>query len=97
MRKICIISSFLLISVSCFRNPLTKRRELNLIPNSTLLNLSNSEYSTFLSQNKISDNAAQKEMVQSVGMKIAKGLAVDCFDRADCPCQEWSHEHPPRA
>lgn len=70
----------ILTLISCSRNPLTKRRSLTLIPNSQVLSMSNTEYSTFLNKNKISTDAANTQLVKTVGARIA--TAVEAYLRS---------------
>lgn len=55
---------------ACTTVPLTGRRQLNLISNSTMLATSTQQYGEFLKGNKISADQAHIEMVRRVGKKI---------------------------
>ncbi len=65
---IFIITPFLLLS--CSTVPLTGRRQLNFIPDSTMLSMSFQEYDEFLKTNKLSKDEKQIQMVKRVGKKI---------------------------
>lgn len=58
--------------ISCAKVPVTGRRQLNLLPSSTLNSMAVTEYRTFLSQNKVVPASdAQAIQVRTVGQKIA--------------------------
>jgi predicted Zn-dependent protease len=59
---------------SCSTVPITGRQQLSLLPESQLIAMSISNYDQFLSENKLSDNQRQVEMVTRVGDKIAKAV-----------------------
>jgi len=63
---------FLLIS--CSTVPVTGRKQLALIPSSTMLSMSFQQYDAFLKTNKLSTNQEQTEMVKRVGLKIQKAV-----------------------
>lgn len=60
--------------VSCSTVPLTGRKQLNLIPSSTMLSMSFQEYGDFLKTNTLSTDKGSTAMVQRVGSRIAKGV-----------------------
>ncbi|HEX9971344.1 MAG TPA: M48 family metallopeptidase [bacterium] len=67
------ISLLLLIAflvLSCSTVPLTGRRQLDLIPASSMLSMSFQQYDEFLKTNKLSNNQQQTEIVKSIGQKI---------------------------
>lgn len=66
--NIFLLLSFLLLS--CSTVPLTGRRQLDLIPSSSMLSMSFQQYDEFLKTNKLSTNQQQTAMVKSVGQKI---------------------------
>ena len=53
--------------ISCSTVPLTGRRQLDIIPSSTMLSMSFQQYSDFLDSNKLSKDAQQTQLVKSVG------------------------------
>lgn len=58
---------------SCYKVPVSGRRQLNLLPESQLMGMSKTQYSQFLSGNKtvgVSPPDANQEMVVRVGKKI---------------------------
>ncbi len=66
--NIFLLLAFLVLS--CSTVPLTGRRQLDLIPSSSMLSMSFQQYDEFLKTNKLSDNRQQTEIVKSVGQKI---------------------------
>lgn len=60
--------------ISCSSVPLTGRTQLNLIPSSEILALSEQEYATFLKSTTLSTNTQQVELVRGVGMRIRRGV-----------------------
>lgn len=71
---ISIFLIFTFLSLSCSTVPLTGRRQLDLIPSSTMLSMSFQQYDEFLKGNKLSNNRQQTEMVKSVGQKIQSAV-----------------------
>ncbi|HEX5027165.1 MAG TPA: M48 family metallopeptidase [Agriterribacter sp.] len=75
------LKSFILVclaafGLSCSRNAVTGRNQLQLLPESELQAMAKTEYQSFLSQNKIVSASANKdaEMVRRVGNRIAKAI-----------------------
>ncbi|MBN2282022.1 MAG: M48 family metallopeptidase [Candidatus Marinimicrobia bacterium] len=64
-----IIISLLL--VACSTMPLTGRRQISLIPTSTMLSMSFQQYKTFLDSNQVIASGKEAAMVQRVGQKLA--------------------------
>ncbi|MBL4652060.1 MAG: M48 family metallopeptidase [Flavobacteriales bacterium] len=82
MTKTVRLVFILLIFVSCSKVPITGRKQLNLLPESQLIGMSNTQYTQFLSTNKKVENTKpDAAMVQRVGSKIAK--AVEEFLKKD--------------
>ena len=64
------IASILVLLPSCATVPVTGRHQLNLIPQSEMLSMSESQYSDFLKTNQESDDAEGKALVVKVGTNI---------------------------
>jgi len=61
--------------VSCSKVPITGRKQLNLLPESTLLSLSLTNYRDFLSKStKVPDSDPNTQMVKRVGQNIAQAV-----------------------
>jgi predicted Zn-dependent protease len=54
--------------------PLTGRKQLNIIPASTMLSMSFQEYGDFLKSNKLSNDQAATAMVKNVGARISRAV-----------------------
>ncbi len=59
-----------LVFWSCSTVPVTGRRQLNIIPGSTMLSMSSQQYGDFLKTNKVSSNQEATQMVNRVGNRI---------------------------
>jgi predicted Zn-dependent protease len=66
----------LLFLFSCSRVPLSGRQQLNLIPESTMDQMADSQYASFLASNPVVTNPNNKdvEMVKRVGSRIAAAV-----------------------
>jgi len=67
------------LPTGCSTVPVTGRQQLNLIPSSTILSMSNDEYDVFLKEHRLSGNASQSQMVHRVGGRIQQ--AVETYFR----------------
>ena len=59
-----------LLAASCSTVPVTGRRQLNLIPDSSVLPMSAQQYGEFLNSQKVIRNTKEAAMVQRVGRRI---------------------------
>lgn len=71
--SIAIIASVTL--VSCFTNPITGRKGINLIDAGTVNSMAATQYSQFLSQHRTNNNSAEGKMVKKVGDRIANAVS----------------------
>ena len=62
------------VFVACSTVPLTGRKQLNIIPASTMLSMSFQEYGDFLKSNKLSNDQAATAMVKNVGARISRAV-----------------------
>lgn len=62
----------LIIFSSCSKVPITGRKQLKLLPKSTLNSMSFEQYRSFLQKNQVSTNIQQTKLVSDVGRKIQK-------------------------
>jgi predicted Zn-dependent protease len=60
--------------ISCSTVPVTGRKQLNIIPNSTMLSMSFQQYDQFIGSNKLSTNKNQYNLVKNTGLKIQKAV-----------------------
>lgn len=65
-----LAAAALLLLTSCSTVPITGRSQLNIIPGSSMLSMSLSEYDSFLKEHKVSTNREQTAMVKRVGARI---------------------------
>jgi len=72
--KPLIILIILLLITACSRVLISNRKQLNLIPNSSMLQMSFDQYGQFLEENVISADAEKTEMVKRVGKNIQKAV-----------------------
>lgn len=78
------ISLFLIVSlflVSCSTVPVTGRKQLKLVPYSTMLSMSFQQYSQFLETSELSSNKRDEQMVKHVGRKIQKAVENYLFEK----------------
>jgi len=70
--NMALIGSILLLS--CSTVPITGRKQLSIVPSSTMLGMSFQEYDSFLKSHKLSSNAEQTALVNRVGTNIQKAV-----------------------
>ncbi|MEO0311728.1 MAG: hypothetical protein RIQ89_1385 [Bacteroidota bacterium] len=69
--KIIKVLLALVVMQACAKVPITKRKQVNLLPESELMNMSLTEYRSFLSKNPpVSNSDPNAMMVKNVGGKI---------------------------
>ena len=68
-----VFASFI---ISCSTNPLTKKSQLTLLPESELQAMETQQYQQFLSSNKVvsASNNRDAEMVRRVGQRITRAV-----------------------
>jgi predicted Zn-dependent protease len=71
---IVFVLTGLLLLLSCSTVAITGRKQLNLVPRSTMLSMSYQQYGEFLKTHKLSDNQKQTQMVKRVGARIQKAV-----------------------
>lgn len=59
---------------ACYTNPVTGRKTLNLVDESTMRTMANQEYTSFLSTNRPVAGTRDAEMVQRIGSKMATSV-----------------------
>ena len=72
--KLMLLAIAVIVSVGCSTVPITGRRQLDLVPNSTMLATSFQEYDKFLKEHKLSTNEEETQMVKRVGTRIEKAV-----------------------
>lgn len=79
MKKVAIAFSLIWLLVSCAEVPVTGRRQLRLVSNQELYNLSFQAYSQFLQQHQVVSSSSQANTVKTVGNRIR--TAVETYMR----------------
>lgn len=62
--------------LSCSTVPITGRKQLSIVPSSTMLSMSFQEYDSFLKSHKLSSNQEQTALVRRVGTNIQKAVEL---------------------
>jgi predicted Zn-dependent protease len=75
-----VLYCLVLLLSSCSEVAITGRKQLNLVPSSVMNSLSFQSYSEFLSQNKLSKDAQQTQMVKRTGSRIQKAVEQYCAE-----------------
>jgi predicted Zn-dependent protease len=78
--KLVILCSLALLLSGCTRVAITGRKQFNIVPDSLMNSMSFQSYGEFLSQNKLSTNAQQTQMVKRVGRKIQEAVERYCTE-----------------
>lgn len=81
LSKVAIFLSFILLFASCKEAPLTERKQLILIPESSEMQLGAQAFSKIIKEAKLSRDRTIVEKVKKVGLRIAKA--------ADRPDYKW--------
>jgi predicted Zn-dependent protease len=75
MRNNLIISMLMFFLFSaCSKVPITKRKQMNLLPESELMSMSLTSYRDFLKENPAVNGTAESAMVKNVGQKISAAV-----------------------
>ena len=77
MKRLVFALTTVLLSVliySCYTNPVTGRRALSLVDESTMRDLANKEYAAFLASSQPQRGTRDAEMVQRVGSRLASAV-----------------------
>jgi len=69
--------SFVVFIQSCSTVPLIGRKQVSLLPESNMVEMSLTSYSQFLKENKLSDNKGQTDVVKRVGARMS--VAVEKY------------------
>jgi predicted Zn-dependent protease len=77
---IVTLSGLVLLASSCSEVAITGRKQLNLVPDVYMNSMSAQSYSEFISQNKLSTDTANTQMVKNVGRKIQKAVEQYCIE-----------------
>lgn len=72
--KLAGLIILLIMTVSCATVPLTGRKQMNLLPEATMVQMGLASYTEFLQENPVSTNVESTLMVQRVGTKVAAAV-----------------------
>ncbi|UCG46646.1 MAG: M48 family metallopeptidase [Phycisphaerales bacterium] len=75
-----VLCGLLIMLSSCSEVAITGRKQLNLVPDSTINSMSFESYSEFLAEHKLSTDAPKTEMVKQVGARISKAVEQYCSE-----------------
>ena len=76
--KLVVLSGLLLLLSGCSEVEITGRKQFNIVPDSTMNSMSFQSYGEFLSQNKLSTNTEQTQMVKRIGGRIQNAVEQYC-------------------
>jgi len=79
VRFVCVLG-VLVVLASCSEVAITGRSQLNLIPSSTIQQMSFESYGQFLKDNKLSTDTEKVAMVERVGGRIQKAVEKYCYE-----------------
>jgi len=74
IKMLIIFIGLLVIMDSCSTVPVTNRKQIKIIPNSTMFATSFQQYDGFLKENTVVNNTAQAQLIKTVGLKIQKAV-----------------------
>ena len=77
MKRLVLALSLVTLALgvdSCYTNPVTGRKALSLVDESTMRTMATTEYSTFIAKNPAIRGTADAQMVQRVGSKLASAV-----------------------
>lgn len=72
MKKLWPLMAFAVLS--CSEVPITDRDQLNIVPSSQLLEMSNSQYQSFMQEHQVSSNRQWLATVEEVGANIRRAV-----------------------
>ena len=73
-RFTALFLSVLILVSACSSVPITGRRQLKIVSDAAIIQMSLKEYSNFLKENKLSENKKEAQMVVSVGRRIQEAV-----------------------
>ena len=74
LKRTSIFIAIILFVYACSSVPLTGRKQLSLIPSSSLLSMSFQQYDTFLKEHKLSKDKKKVTLIKKVGNKIKTAI-----------------------
>jgi predicted Zn-dependent protease len=74
LKKLLVSVSIAVVVFACAKVAVTGRSQLNLVPNSEIIPMSDKEYKDVIAKGPLSTNKEQTEMIKRVGLKIEKAV-----------------------
>lgn len=81
MKKYFLIVLTVFAFLCCSKVPITGRRQMNMLPETTLMSMSLTNYNDFLSKNKVISNSKETAAIKNVGSKIANAVTKFLNDK----------------
>ncbi|HUU20193.1 MAG TPA: M48 family metallopeptidase [Sedimentisphaerales bacterium] len=78
--KLVVLCGLVLLLAGCTQVEITGRKQFNLVPDSMMNSMSFQSYGEFISQNKLSNDLSQTQMVKRVGANIQKAVERYCAE-----------------
>ena len=79
--KVVVLFGLFLLLSGCTQVEITGRKQFNLVPDSLMNSMSFQSYGEFISQNKLSNDFSQTQMVKRVGANIQKAVERYCSEK----------------
>ncbi len=76
MKKGAVLLILCAVFMGCSRVPISGRKQLSLVAESELISMSNEHYQGFLAESEVVTSGDQAEMLQAVGLKLAKATEL---------------------
>ncbi|HNP49738.1 MAG TPA: M48 family metallopeptidase [Bacteroidia bacterium] len=73
-KNLLAVSMFVLLFISCSKVPITKRKQLNLLPESEMMSMALTSYKEFLGQHPPVLSGNDASMVKNIGAKISASV-----------------------
>lgn len=78
--RLVVLCCLVLLLSSCSQVAITGRKQFNLVPSFVMNSLSFQSYGEFLSQNKMSSDTQQTQMVRRVGSRVQNAVEQYCAE-----------------
>lgn len=79
--KVLLVLSFIGVAIACTKVPISDRKQVNLLPESEMINMSLAAYGDFLNQSSVlNESDSRSQMVSRIGEKIAKSVETFLAD-----------------
>jgi predicted Zn-dependent protease len=73
----CLLIALIIVSQACSTVPLIGRKQVSLVPEATIVEMSLTNYDQFIKENKLSTNKEQTDIVKRVGARMS--VAVEKY------------------